>query len=186
MALNPDQQMATFTFGEMIEEVEFYCIGGDDYEKRRYRITVAERPMLTKIVAKYRYPKYTMLPNKTVETGQLAGLEGTDVELEFTSSAKLEKAVIKFDLEGKEPEEVNVEDVSGYTFGHSMRLSNSGVYTVELTDKEGLKNGKVERYEIRVEPDNPPEVTLEEPVRDMILTARGRPCSPRRAGKENR
>jgi hypothetical protein len=115
-----------------------------------------------------------MLPNKTTNSGQLAGLEGTDVDLEFTSSAKLTKATITFELGSNDPEVVEIAEPSGYTFNHSLRLSDSGVYTVELTDREGLRNGKVERYEIRVEPDNPPEVTLDEPARDMILTARGK------------
>ncbi len=174
MAVNPEQQEAVFTFGEMIEPVDFYCIGGDDYEKRMYRITVAERPMLTGIAAHYKFPKYTMLPNKTTNSGQLTGLEGTDVDLEFTSSTKLEKANITFELGSNNPEVVEITEFSGYKFTHSLRLSDSGVYTVELTDREGLKNGKVERYEIRVEPDNPPEVTLVEPARDMIMTARGK------------
>ncbi len=166
---------ATFTFGDLVEPLTFYCIGGDDLEKRKFPVTVAERPMLTSIKATYSFPPYTRLPKKLVSSGQIAGLEGTEVKLDFVASSDLTKATIAFALDGAEegiPQEI--KDVSGDTFSHTFRLTKSGRYNIELTDEENLKNGKPERYEIKVEPDKIPEVTLEEPVRDLILTSRGK------------
>ncbi len=175
MAVNAKAAEATFRFSEMTEPMTFYCMGGDDRERRRFSVTVAERPVITSIKAFYSYPPYMRLPNKIASHGQIQGPEGTDVKLEFTASANLAKATIQFAFEGEAPQQpVEIPDLSGSTFSYAFRLSRSGTYTLELTDRNQLKNGKPERYEIRVDPDAPPEITLEEPIRDVLLTARGK------------
>ena len=175
MAVDPAKSEAMFTFKEMVEPLTFYCIGGDDRDKRRYRVTVAERPIITEVKATYEHPPYTRLPKTVVASGQLAGLEGTKVTLHFTASSPLSRAAVRLALTGEEPAEpVKAETLDGNRFSYSLMLTRSGTYTVHLVDTEGLTNGKQARYEIRVDPDNPPEVTLEEPLRDLILTASGK------------
>jgi len=174
MALDTAAAEARFTFSEMNEPVTFYCLGGDDREGRRYTVTVAERPMISAIKATYSYPPYMRLPRKVTATGQLAAPEGTDVRLEFTASTELSKAVLSFDLDGQPPASVPPAELKDKSFSHDLRLTSSGAYTVELTDRDGLRNARPERYEIRAAPDAPPEVTLEEPNRDMILTPSGK------------
>lgn len=175
MALNAAEAEAEFTFSEMTESLAFYCIGGDDREKRTYRVTVAERPMITAVQATYVYPRYTRLPTTIRRSGQLAGPEGTEVTLEFTASTDLSEATVQVHLDGEEPgRPVAIDTLDGGRFSHSLTLTHSGTYAVHLVDTEGLTNARLERYEIRVEPDNPPEITLEKPLRDLILTARGK------------
>ncbi|MBA4388929.1 MAG: hypothetical protein C0404_13180, partial [Verrucomicrobia bacterium] len=176
MAVNAVGAEATFTFGEMTEPMTFYCTGGDDLERRRYSVTLAERPMITGIKAAYTYPKYMRLPNRELKSGQLSGPEGAEVKLDFTVSTALKKVLITLRFDGDETNQppVEITEFKGTAFAHGMRLARNGSYSVELTDKEGLKNGKVEKFDIKVEPDNPPEVTLEEPLRDMLMTANGR------------
>lgn len=175
MAVNATAKEAMFTFGEMSEPMTFYCIGGDDAEKRKYTVTVAERPVITGIKANYSYPAYMRLPKKATSSGQLAGPEGADVKLDFSASTSLQKVMLTVAYDGEEVSKpLEIKDLRGNNFSHEMRLTKSGSYVVELTDKQNLKNGRVERYEIRVEPDNPPEVVLEEPVTDMLLTGNGK------------
>jgi hypothetical protein len=174
MAVEPGRAEAKFAFSEMNEPVTFYCLGGDDRERRHFSVSVAERPLITGIKATYVYPPYMRLPRKVTTTGQLAAPEGTDVKLEFTASAELSQVNLRLCLDGEAPTSAPPASLHGSTFAYDLRLSRSGSYTVELTDRNNLRNGKPERYEIRTEPDNPPEITLEDPVRDMILTAGGR------------
>ncbi|MBA4388615.1 MAG: hypothetical protein C0404_11585 [Verrucomicrobia bacterium] len=175
MAVNVVGQEAVFTFGEMTEPMTFFCTGGDDFERRRYSVTIAERPVIVGVKAEYSYPLYMRLKNRTLKTGQLSGPEGAEVKLEFTASTKLAKAVMKFTLDGEDAQKpIEITDFSGTVFKHQTRLSKNGNYLIELTDTQNLKNGKVEKFEIRVEPDNPPEVTLEEPMRDLLMTANGK------------
>ncbi|MFW6158017.1 MAG: hypothetical protein ACOC8E_01510 [Planctomycetota bacterium] len=175
MALNPAEAEAEFSFSEMTESLTFYCIGGDDREKRTYRVTVAERPIITAIRATYVYPRYTRLPTTIRRSGQLAGPEGTRVTLDFTASIDLSEATVQVHLDGEEPgRPVAVDTLDGSRFSHSLTLTRSGTCAVHLVDTEGLTNARLERYEVRVAPDNPPEITLEKPLRDLILTARGK------------
>jgi hypothetical protein len=174
MAVDAGAAEARFAFSEMNEPVTFYCAGGDDRERRKYSVTVAERPLLTGVKATYTYPRYMRLPRKITPTGQLAAPEGTEVKLEFTASTELAEAVIRFDLDGEEPVSVPVAEIRGQSFSYELSLTRSGSYTVELTDRDNLRNGRPERCEIRVEPDSPPEVTLQEPIQDVILTPSGR------------
>lgn len=174
MAVNRQASEASFKFQEMLEPLTFYCIGGDDYEKRTYSVSVADRPMITHVKAIYTFPIYTMLPKRISSTGQLTGIEGTDVQLEFTASMNLSKAVMKFELEGEEPRLVEITDIHRNKFSHKLMLTKSGNYSIELTGANELKSGRLERYDIRVEPDNPPEIIIEQPVRDQIMTANGK------------
>ena len=165
---------ARFTFSEMNEPMTFYCLGGDDREQRRFTVTVAERPMISAIKATYTYPAYMRLPRKVTATGQIAAPEGTDVKLEFTASTELSKVVLSLDLDGQSPKSVPPAELNGKSFSYDLRLTSSGVYRVELTDRDNLSNARPERYEIRVDPDSPPQVTVEEPKGDMILTPSGK------------
>ncbi len=176
MAVDPKNAEATYTFNEVTEPMKFYCIGGDDYNKIAYRIEVAERPVVTAIKAIYEFPKYTLLPKKIVNSGQISGIEGTQVKVEVTASSPLSKALVSFDYGTEKPEtiELTEKDIDGNTFSFGFRLKKSGYYTIEMVGANHLKNGRPERYEIRVEPDNPPEVVLEEPSEDVTITVHGK------------
>src|SRR5208337_2608850 len=76
---------AAYTFPEVREPFSFYLQGGDYTTDTRW-VTIIERPYLKRIVAHYEYPDYAGVPNRDVESGQLFGLEGTQVRLEFESS----------------------------------------------------------------------------------------------------
>jgi hypothetical protein len=167
--------IATFRFSDMVEPLEFFCTGGDHKEKNLKYIKVAERPIITKVEALLTPPSYARLPKKKITSGQLAGLEATVVDAEFTASAGLSKATIAFQWEGEDKESEQLDlPVKGDTFKHQFTLTRNGVYTLTLTDKNGLKNGKPERFEIRVTPDDMPAITLNRPRGNLILTSRGK------------
>src|SRR5205814_1659239 len=126
---------------------------GDDTTDTQ-RISVIERPYLKRIIAHYDYPGYAGLPSRNVEGGQLFGVEGTRVRITFESSMSLKRGVIAF--QGKPSEELPLK--SPTTFEKALLLAADGSYSVELYEKNGFREAKPERYEIRVTPYNPPEV----------------------------
>ena len=166
VAVRDDGALA-YTFPQVREPVDFYLKGGD-YATDEHRIEIVERPYLKKVAAHYSYPDYAGIPDRTVPGGQLAGLEGTSVRLSFESSMALEKAVMILDLKtGRTSETLPLK--SETEFEKTLVLSADGGYSVELYEKHGFREARPERYEIRVTPDNPPEVELLAPGRDLVV-----------------
>jgi hypothetical protein len=173
-----DDGSLKYTFPEVREEIRFQVTGGD-YETDYMTIKIVERPFLRKILADYDYPDYAGIPDRKVEGGQLVGLEGTKVKLSFESSMALNKVVMKLRLKqkgkaGAEKETSEELPLSGggKKFSKEFYLIADGSYSIELYEVNGFREAKPERYEIRVTPDNPPEVELLAPGRNLIATKR--------------
>jgi hypothetical protein len=60
--------------------------------------------------------------------------------------------------------------LSATTFQWSLVLSSSGRYAVELYEPHGFREARPEVYEIRVTPDEPPDVELLAPAKDLVET----------------
>lgn len=166
LTVNPDGRIR-HTFPQVNDALQFQLRGGD-YVTDRFSVQLTLRPKLSKIAARYDFPVYAGLPIRTVESGQLAGLEGTKVKLDFTASMPLKRAV--FVLEGKAEEELKLN--SPMVFSKTIVLEKNGRYEIQLFDLDGFREPKPEMYEIHVTPDEPPSVELLSPGRDLDATAR--------------
>ena len=160
-----------YTFPEVREPIEFYLEGGD-YASDRFEIAIIRRPYLQTIAAHYEYPPYAGIPNATHSSGQIAGLEGTQVTLDMECSMPLTRAVLVLDLDDDdgEPAHFELSPDSGTGLRHTFMLRSNGHYTVQLYDANGYREAKPEVYEIRVTPDEPPEIELLAPGRDLVET----------------
>jgi len=168
-----EQGGVAHTFPEVRERLVFTMEGGD-YKTEPFDVDIIEQPYLKNIKAHYEPPAYARLPRQTVEGGQLVGLEGTRVRLEFECSMPLQKAVF-VQWEGtKKLKPVPMKFISAdrTRFEKTLYLSKNGNYQVELYEKHGFREPKPERYEIVVTPDENPEVEITSPARDLIKTAR--------------
>jgi len=159
------------TFPEVREPIEFTLEGGD-YLTDPQTIQVIQRPFIKSIAAYYEYPSYAGLPNKATANGQLAGLEGTQVRLELEASMPLDKAVFIFT-----PEVAGISDVvsvidqrSPTRFEKTLMLERSGRYRIELYESNGFREARPEVYDVRVTPDDPPEIEMLAPGRDLAET----------------
>ena len=154
-----------YEFPSVKEELTFYIIAGD-YETRKQTISVIQRPFLKKITADYKFPPYAGVPNKKVESGQLTGIEGTEVTVTFESSMELSKAVFNLEGVGKE----DLKQVNGTTYTKTILLEKNGAYNIELYEKSGFRESKPERFEIKVDPDAKPEIEILAPGRNLSET----------------
>jgi len=154
-----------YEFPSVQDPIEFYLTGGD-YQTFPNKIEIIERPFIRSIQVKYEYPPYAGVPNKTVESGQLSGLEGTKVIITFVASMELQKAV--FNLEGVGKEELN--KVDGKTFVKEMLLEKSGSYNIELYEASGFREARLEKFEIQVTPDELPTIDVLSPGENLQET----------------
>ncbi|MDA0837614.1 MAG: hypothetical protein O2857_07520 [Planctomycetota bacterium] len=164
--LTEDNQFS-YTFPEVRERFSVYLTGGD-FTSDTYDVSIVERPYIKVIEAHYDYPDYAGVPDRMVESGQLIGLEGTSVRLKWECSMALEKAL--FVLDGSEPEQLRL--TSPTAFEKTLLLREDGLYAIELYEKNGYREARPERYDIRVTPDHPPEVEMLAPGKDIVVTPR--------------
>ncbi len=69
-----------------------YAVRGGDYTSPYYRIDVPTPARLQSVEATYRFPEYTRLPDKSVQTsGDLESLEGTQAQLKFVFDQPVER-----------------------------------------------------------------------------------------------
>ncbi len=163
-----DDDTFRYVFQEVREPVRFYIRGGD-YVTDTYQVEIIQRPYIRGITAHYEYPVYAGIPNRSLPSGQLNGLEGTRVRLEIESSMELQKALFIF--EEDDPVEMT-RHRDGEKFEHQLFLEREGAYRVELYEKHGYREVRPEVYDIRVIPDMRPEVEILSPGRNVSATRR--------------
>jgi hypothetical protein len=170
------QHRVRYQFPEVRENMRFTLEGGD-FRTEEIDLRINPRPFITGIEAVYEYPPYSRLPNETKQSGQLAGIEGTTVNINFTSSMKLRKAVFRFkrraDADGASAEP-QIEELplgaDGRTFTKRLVLKHEGTYQIELHEEHGFREARPERYDVVVTPDYPPEVEMLSPAQDLVET----------------
>ncbi len=159
-------------FGGIIQEVNrnlLYYIEYADKRSRDYRISIYERPVLTRADAKIIFPSYTKLPEKVIkDTRQVSAVEGSQVFLTFV----LNKAVAKAQLVPKEGSgpvlTVDSEHPNVYTT--SITATKNERYELQLADAQGLTNELPQRFIIDVHKNLPPELRVVFPNRDVLAS----------------
>jgi len=169
MFLNTDGT-AEYTFTKLSDSIRFHVEGGDG-RTRPIEVHVVKRPYVREVQAFYKYPPYTGVPPKITGDPQLAGLEGTEVRLNFTASTALSKVWVQ--LAGQPPQVLPLAE-GGKNFEWFHMLQDSTSYTIGLKDEHGNREKRAEVHRIQVIPDQPPTARLLEPSGDLEVTARAR------------
>lgn len=170
-----------YVFPEVRVPIEFYLEGGD-YRTDRQTIEIVQRPFLTGITARYSYPSYAGLPDRSSDSGQLFGLEGTRVKLTFQASMPLDRAVMvltqqnpttdaRGETKGGKPQRIELAKKSDTEFEHTLMLQSNGHYAIELYEANGYREARPEQYDIRVTPDELPEIEITSPAQDLVETS---------------
>jgi hypothetical protein len=159
-------------FGGIIQQVNsnlLYYIEYADQRSRDYRISVYERPVLTKADAKIIFPSYTKLPEKVIkDTRQVSAVEGSQIFFTFI----LNKAVAKAQLvpkEGSGPE-LTVDSEHPNVYTTSITATKNERYELHLADAQGLTNEMPPRFVIDVHKNLPPELKVVFPNRDVLAS----------------
>jgi len=162
-----DRFSATIQVGR---ENVFYRVRAGDALTKKYQLEAVARPAVVEFQKAYTYPAYTKLQPKTVveENGDIAALEGSQVELHLQTNQKVRDAELRIE-QGKKATVVPLV-AQGNVLTAKVPIDASGIYRVHLVGADsGFENKFSPEYELRAEPDLVPQVELEAPKQDLIL-----------------
>ena len=148
------------------ENMEYY-VTANGTESERYTVEVFDMPKLTAIEIAYTYPEYTKLkPIIQQGEGNIRAVAGSQAEVRITTNKAIESATLTVDA--GDPTPIVIFD--GRTLTTSLDVLNDGKYTVRLLCVDGFNNQVPIEYTITAIPDEPPEIVIKEPGRDIKAT----------------
>ena len=184
MLQNPeDKRGFAYEIFNIETDMEYYVVANETTSER-YTVEVFEMPRLDEISVSYTYPEYTNLkPVVQQGSGDIKAVVGTTAEIRITTNKAIQKATFTLqnseaspiteeeNAEGSDPTksiEMNIAD--GNVLSTTLNVREDGKYTVELFCIDEFKNEIPIEYNIKAMPDNPPEVVIKEPGRDVKAT----------------
>ncbi|MCE2394671.1 hypothetical protein J4G02_08810 [Candidatus Poribacteria bacterium] len=148
------------------ENMEYY-VTANGVESERYTVEVFDTPKLTAIEIAYTYPEYTKLkPIIQQGEGNIRAVAGSQAEVRITTNKAIQSATLT--VEAQEPTPMLIFD--GRTLTTTLDVLNDGKYTVKLLCVDGFNNQIPIEYTITAIPDEPPEIVIKEPGRDVKAT----------------
>ena len=148
------------------ENMEYY-VGANEAESERYTVEVFDMPKVTAIEVSYTYPEYTKLKPITQQgDGNIRAVAGSQAEVRITTNKAIQSATLTVDAQ--DPTSMLISD--GNTLTTTLDVLNDGKYTVELLCVDGFNNQIPIEYTVTALPDEPPEIVIKEPGRDIKAT----------------
>tara|TARA_R110002072_G_scaffold302100_1_gene484003 strand:- start:205023 stop:208742 length:3720 start_codon:yes stop_codon:yes gene_type:complete len=150
----------------------FFWARGGDGETVPLQVDVVPPPRIENLRVFVEPPVYTgRTPQNLPEgVGHVEGIVGTRVAVTARVNKPLESATLH--RKDESPERLAVSQ-DGLEVSGEFHLSNpmNGSWWLVLKDRQGFENPDATRYDLRVAVDNVPDVTIEEPQTDMLVTA---------------
>ena len=148
------------------ENMEYY-VTANEAESERYTVEVFDMPKLIDIEVAYTYPEYTKLkPIIQQGEGNIRAVAGSQAEVRITTNKAIQSANLT--VEAQDPTDMLIFD--GHTLTTTLNVLKDGKYTVELLCVDGFNNQTPIEYTITAVPDEPPEIVIKEPGRDIKAT----------------
>ena len=148
------------------ENMEYY-VTANGIESERYTVEVFDMPKVTAVEVTYTYPEYTQLNPITQQgEGNIRAVAGSQAEVRITTNKAIESATLT--AEAQDPTPMLISD--GRTLTTTLDVLTDGKYTVKLLCVDGFNNQTPIEYTITAIPDEPPEVAIKEPGRDIKAT----------------
>jgi hypothetical protein len=160
-------EVSYHTFVSMQESLRYQVRAGA-VESERFEIRVNRPPGVESINAHYEYPAYLGIPPASVAySGDLSGVEGTQVTLRVEANKPLESLRLIREV----GEEILLTSAGENFWEARFALALSDTYHLALRDTEGNENPDPEKFAISVTPDNPPEIRVQHPRGDAKVLA---------------
>ncbi|HGJ65143.1 TPA: hypothetical protein ENS27_07105 [bacterium] len=159
------------------QSMEYY-VSVMDIKSSIYQVKVAQKPVISNLQLEMFYPKYLGMTNQKLSpnVGDISAPVGTKVSINAESSKDIASSFIIFD-HGEAPKD-NAE-LKSRMFVSQMRNLNtsfivkkSGTYYILVTDTDGINNSDPIKYSINAITDQPPNVNITIPGKNITLDSR--------------
>jgi hypothetical protein len=152
---------------ELNEQTEYF-VEASGVRSPVYRVEVADLPYVDQINLEYHFPAYTGLsPQRQENSGDIAALQGTRVELEITPTMQVVAGAIVLN----DRDTVALEATEEGLVTGTIRVEREGLYRILLESFQGALVVASPDYVIDVLMDQPPSVSFSKPGRDITVTS---------------
>lgn len=152
--------------------MQFRVTAGDDDQMSFQQIEVVQPPIVESLQVTIEPPKYSGQPieERPAGVGHIQGLVGSKISVAVGADKTLGSAILRI---GDKPAIPLNVDADGRHFSAQFTIDEavSSNYWFELTDTQGFKDREAVRYELKGIADGVPEVSIEIPSNDVMLTA---------------
>ncbi|NOY28824.1 MAG: hypothetical protein GXP28_01220 [Planctomycetes bacterium] len=154
-----DHQLFRYTFKNVVTDLEFDLIGGDD-RLRDLKLRVVERPQIIRMLLDCEFPEYMQRsPQSIPVSGRVELPEGTMVRCRVRANKSLEQITL-YDSESQQELTATIDSPEEFRF--AMKIgSQDRVLLITMLDTDGVKNREPYRVVVSVVPDLPPEVSVQ-------------------------
>jgi len=145
-----------------------YRVVAGNARSRDYTISVTERPLVTRISARYIYPSYTGRAEESVEdtAGTIQALKGSMAAITIFANKQLHSARLL--IEGLDPLEFGVApDGASAATRSLLSITQDAAGAIEIVDTFGCKNSRSVR--IVAQKDRTPQVKIVAPGEDSVI-----------------
>lgn len=166
-----------------IKEPLTYAVQYGDEQTRWYEVSVFDYPDLKQADADLKFPQYTGLEPKRVEdTRSVTAVEGTQATFTFRLNKPVAQARLVEAARGGKEANAEANDVSQKSLSLTPEPDQPGVYMLSLdlkqsqrfrlhlVDEQGRPNKEPPELVVNVTQNQPPELTLEWPGRDVDVS----------------
>jgi flagellar biosynthesis GTPase FlhF len=144
----------------------WYHISGGDARTAEHRIQVRSSPMLTDFEVVYKHRPYRRLPETRGKDKNLIGWPGTEATITARTNRTVREG--RLTVEGKPPLASAVVPDDPQALRFHLVLEQSGKYRIRFVSRDGEPSGDSIAYEIKVQPDNPPQIEITHPETETI------------------
>ena len=150
-----------------LDKATEYYVESNGVNSPTFSMSVLDLPTVKQLELEYRYPAYTALPPRKVDTGgDVAALRGTEVLLRVVPTMATPGGSI---LLNDSASSVLTTQPDGSLTG-SFKIERQGFYKIELTGPHGEKVNASPQYTIDVLNDQAPSVSFVKPGRDTTAS----------------
>ena len=166
MNRNANEALYSATIEQIDRSLQYY-VSTKDVMSTHFQITVSEEPIVKTFQLELTYPLYTQLPSQQLDTnvGDVEVLYGTEITFTGVSNKPLSEAYLIF--QDSDPVTINVKDEKNMK--GSFIAEQASTYHIHIQDEHGMSNKVPLKYTLNVFKDEPPQVDIIEPGKDLVL-----------------
>ncbi|MEI8020974.1 MAG: hypothetical protein WCH39_22405, partial [Schlesneria sp.] len=152
--------------------MQFRASGGDDNVMPFYQVNVVPPPNIDSLQVTVTPPAYSQQPVQVLPqgVGHVQGLVGSKVEVVAMADKSMQSARLRVGEQPAVPIPLK-DEARQFISIFEIKEAVNGSYWFELTDTQGFTDRDAVRYELRGIADGIPDVTIDAPASDVLLTA---------------